>query len=234
MNQIRIPNMKNILTILTMVALTTTTFAQQFTKAGDSDPQAKKVLDQVSQKYKGYSSIEAVFQLEIEFPEQPKEVQKGKMAMQGEQYMVDMDMMRSFSDGKYLYVVLHSNQQVQINDIPEDQEEFGGLSLTPQSVFNFYEKGKFVYVLANEYMDGSIPVQQIEFKPLERSSDVSKLRLEVNKNTKEIVRLKAFGKDGSRFTITVNNLKTNTKLPATMFAFNEKDYPDYLIEDLRE
>jgi outer membrane lipoprotein carrier protein len=225
--------MKKLLLAIIGLAVCTTTFAQEYTKAADSDPQAKAILDQVSKKYNNLKSLEAAFTLEIELPEQPKEVQEGKMLRQGDKYAVDMGMTKVISDGQAIYVVMKNQQSVQINDIP-DESETGGLSLSPEAMFNFYEKGQFVYVLANEYMDGKIPLQQIEFKPLDRGADYSKLRMEVNKKTKEVVRLIAFSKDGSRFTITVNGLKTNKSLASALFTFNEKDYPDYYIEDLRE
>ncbi|MEN0002961.1 MAG: outer membrane lipoprotein carrier protein LolA [Bacteroidota bacterium] len=225
--------MKYLFSALLALTLTTGLWAQDYTKKGDSDPAAKKILDAVSKKYKSYKSLEAGFQLEIQLPEQPKEVQKGKMLKQGDQYRVEINNSTVFSDGEAMYVVMDATQTVQINDIP-DPSETEGLSLTPEAMFNFYENGKFVYVLTNEYMDGKTRLQQIEFKPLDRGADYSKLRLEVNKKTKDVVRLMAFSKDGSRYTLSINSFAANKKYPGKLFAFKEGDYPDYYIEDLRE
>ena len=151
-------------------------FAQQYSSAADSDPEAKVILDKIKKQYLSYNSLEAAFTLDIEIPEQGKEVQKGKIAQQGEKYNLQLGSQSVISDGTAIWLILQNNKEVQINDIPEPGEDDSILS--PQSLFTFYEKGNFVYIMANEFVDkasGKV-VQQIEFKPLDRDSEYSKLR----------------------------------------------------------
>ena len=44
-----------------------------------SDPATKLVLDKMKAKYEGYKTLEADFSLTLEMPQQPKEIQKGKL-----------------------------------------------------------------------------------------------------------------------------------------------------------
>lgn len=204
----------------------------QFTEAGDSDPQAKAILDKLRKKYDAYQSLEADFSLEIQLPEQPKEVQQGKISRQGDQYRVELGSQTIISDGKALWMVLHNNKEVQINDIPD--EEDSDTFLSPQSFFSFYDKGGFIYVLSNEYAQSGKIIQQIEFKPTDDYADYSKLRMNIDRNKNEVVDVIAFGKDGSRYTFKLNQLTPNKSFAANFFKFDKAQYPGYYVEDLRE
>mgnify|MGYP001330822070 CR=1 FL=1 len=204
----------------------------QFTKKGDSDPAAKAILDKVKKNYQGYKSLEATFNLEIELAEQPKQVQKGKISQQGNKYFLDLGPQQILCDGKAIWMVLTGNKEIQINNLPdeEDQESI----LTPQSMLRFYEKGSYIYAIVNEYSDKGQVFQQIEFKPTDRNAEYSKIRMTVEKKTAAVTSIKAFSKDGSRYTFNITKLTPNKAFEASYFTFNKAKYPGYHIEDLRE
>ena len=56
----------------------------------------------------------------------------------------------------------------------------------------------------------------------------------VARDTKEVVRVQAFAKDGSRYTFRINNLNSSKRFASDYFAFSKAKYPGYYIEDLRE
>ena len=207
-------------------------YAQDYTKAEDSDPEARKILNQVRQKYEAYTSIEANFALDIEFPEQAKETQNGTLARSGDKYRVNFGGQEVLSDGAALYLVMHGNESVQINNLPEPGEDTGLLS--PQALFNFYDNGQFIYSLIDTQTEDRQVVHIIEFKPTDRSSEYSKLRMVVARDSKEIIRVKAFAKDGSRYTFRIDNINSNKRFAGDYFTFSKSKYPNYYIEDLRE
>lgn len=204
----------------------------QYTKAGDSDPEAKAILEKLHKKYDAYTSLEADFTLEIQLPEQPKEVQKGTLIRQGDKYKLDLATQSVLSDGKALWFILHNNKEVQINNVPDPEEAEGSL-LTPQALFNFYETGKYVYQFVNEFTENGKLVQIIEFKPLDKYADYSKLRLVVDKKKNEMVSVTAFSKDGSRYIFSIGTFVPNKSYAANFFTFDKSKYPDYYVEDLR-
>ena len=204
----------------------------QYNSTADSDPEAKAILDKLRKKFDAFGALEADFTLEIQIPEQPKEIQKGTLAREGEQYKLDLASQSVVSDGKVLWLILHGNKEVQINDVP-DPEEMDGSLLTPQSLFNFYETGKYVYQFVNEFVEDGKLVQHIEFKPLDQYSDYSKLRLVVDKRKNEIVSVSAFAKDGSRYVFKIGAFRPNKTYPANFFTFDKAKYADYYVEDLR-
>ena len=202
----------------------------QYTKAGDSDPAAKAVLEKVRTKYEAYKSVEATFTLTIELPGAEKEDQAGKLIQQGKQYRLELPSQHLICDGKSLWLYLVNDKEVQINNFEED-EESGFLS--PMDMLRIYEREDFVYVLSNEYTEGGKIIQDIEFKPLDPNSEYSKLRLSVDKASSQIKRIKAFAKDGSRFTMTVGVFKSNQTYPPATFTWTKAQCPDCYVEDLR-
>jgi outer membrane lipoprotein-sorting protein len=205
--------------------------AQDFTKSSDSDPEAKAILKQLKAKYDAYKSMEAQITLEIEIPEQPKEVQQGSIARSGDKYRFKIANQAFISDGVTLWIILGNNKEVQISEVPDEEEETAMIS--PQTLFSFYEGDKFIYYLTNEMMDEGKLVQQIEFKPTDEYADYSKLRMTIDKKKQEIIRVKAFGKDGTRYTFKLNGMNANKTFPASYFTFKKEDYPGYTIVDLR-
>lgn len=226
--------MKSLFSFLLFSLLTLAVSAQstnQMTSAADSDPQAKALLEKMRDKYEAYTSMSARFRLDIEFPNQPVETQNIEVWQKGDQYKVEMPGRTMLSDGSAVWMIMHNNKEVQITNVPEDGAEAGIMS--PQSLFRIYESDEFVYVLANEVTENGQRVQQIEFKPLDDFSDYSKLRLTLAKKDASFVRVKAFGKDGSRFTLYLDQAKPNVAMASGDFTFKAADYPDYYVEDLR-
>lgn len=228
-------NMKKLFAALMLTALFSGAYAQtgSLTTPEESDPKAKAVLEEIRKRFLSYNSLGADFTLDITLAEEPTETQKGTMAQQGNKYRLEMGSQSVISDGSTLWLIMAYNKEVQINDMPEE-EEMGGSILSPESMLNFYDKGDFVYYLTNEYRDGSRTVQQIEFKPTDRNADYSKLRMNVNKANKDIISVEAFAKDGSRYKLSIDKLYPNKSFSAGYFTFNKADYPDYYVEDLRE
>lgn len=229
--------MRSLLLIIMLFAAVGITQAQvresdQYTKSEHSDPEAKSILDKLRTKFDAYKSLEAAFTLEIQLPEQPKEVQKGTLVRQGDKYKLDMSSQSVVSDGKALWLILHNNKEVQINNVP-DPDEVDGSLLTPEALFNFYEKGKYVYQFVNEFVENGKLVQHIEFKPLDEYSGYSKLRLVVDKRKNEIVSVTAFAKDGSRFVFMIDTFLPNKAYATNFFTFDKSKYSDYYVEDLR-
>ncbi len=228
-------NMKRLFAILMLSALAAGAYAQagNLTTAEESDPKAKAILEEIRKRFLSYKSLGADFTLDITLADEPTESQKGTMAQQGNKYRVEMGSQSVISDGNTLWLIMSYNKEVQINDMPEEGETDGAI-LSPEAMLNFYDKGGFVYYLTNEYKDGSRTIQQIEFKPTDRNADYSKLRMNVNKATKDVISVEAFAKDGSRYKLSIDKLSPNKAFPAGHFTFDKSKYPGYYIEDLRE
>ena len=223
--------MKKILFLIAILVGMQGLQAQDYTTVTDSDPAAKAVLEKLKTKYGGLNALKADFSLTIEIPEEDRIVQKGKMAQLGDKYRLDMPEQSIISDGKTLWYHLKGNNEVQINDAEEIMEEDEFLS--PQKVIDMYENGDFVYILADEYSKGGTVMQHIEFKPIDRESDIFKLKVLVDKKANSIAEVKAFSKDGARYTLKMLSFDPAARFDKGYFKFDKTQFPDIYVEDLR-
>ncbi|MGB3799873.1 MAG: hypothetical protein WA952_08640, partial [Lewinella sp.] len=118
---------------------------KQYTKATESDPEAKQILENIRQKYDGYSTMAADFRLELAFPGQPVEVQRGSVTRKGDFVRFRLGSQEGIINDDAAYIILHGSKEVQINDLPEPGETTG--VLTPQNLFSFYEGDDYVLAM---------------------------------------------------------------------------------------
>ena len=143
-----------------------------------------------------------------------------------------MDQQIIATDGKSTWVYLKKNKEIQISDAePNDGSDNG--FLTPKDLLNRYEKGDFIYAITEKVTEGGVVITEIEFKPKDKKSEYSKLRVSIDEKTTSIKRIKAFAKDGSRYTFAISSLKTNKTFPAGHFSLDAKNYPGVKVVDLR-
>lgn len=223
--------MKKLSSFLLLLSLLTTSFAQDLVGIEQSDPQAKAILDGMKNKYEGYKSLDIDFTLTIEFPEEDAEVQKGHISQQGDKYKLDLGNQSIISDGQSLWVHLKNRNEVQINDIEEGMGDEDMLS--PNNLLRMYEKENFLYALVGEAFEGGKMVQKIEFKPLDTDSEYFKMRLTIDKQTQQLNRIKTFSKDGSRYTLDIDNFAPNKIFTDGHFSFNKSNFPGIHVEDFR-
>ena len=225
--------MKNTLVLCFLLSIGMMLHAQDgsFTSIADSDPASKNILDGLQKDYAAYQSMEADFTLTIEIPEEDKEVQKGIIIQKGEKYRLDINGQCIVSDGTTLWYHVASNNEVQISDADEGDDEEDLLS--PKNFMKFYKEGKFIVSPVMAAKENGQTVRWIELKPTDEDSEYSKLRMSLHASKNELQQIKAFAKDGSRFTLKINELVPNKKYTDNQFTFDVKKYPQIRIEDTR-
>ena len=201
----------------------------QNNKLGTNDPDAKVILDNVSAKFKTYKSVTASFTLAItNGNDKVQGTKKGKVYMKGSKYRVSISGQEIFSDGDNIWTYDKSANEVQVTKFDPAAN-----TITPQKMFtNFYDKD-FLYKLNGETKKGSKIIQEIELTPIDKTKSFFKVLVYIDKSSKNIVSTKVFEKNGNRYIYTINNMKTNTALPESLFVFTAKDYPNVEVVDLR-
>ena len=195
----------------------------------ESDPKAKSILDKIKKQYDSYRSFEIDFVMTIE-GEGKKEIQKGTLTQAADAYKLTLPNQILISDNKATWYYLKKRNEVQINTVnTKTKNEI----MSPKTLLNQYREGKYIFAITGEGLEGKKTAYFIEFKPKDRNSDITKLRVAVDKKTEEIISLKTFSRDGMRVLIVVNRLTTNKKYPADTFTFNAANYPGIKVEDLR-
>lgn len=197
--------------------------------AQKNDPEAKKILDAVSTKFKSFSTVQATFKYVVENAEgKAMSTKTGTVLMKGTKYKVNFGDQEIFCDGKTIWSYDKGTNEVTINDLASSES-----MITPQKLFtNFYDKD-FLYMLNGEKKIGAKTIQEIEMTPTDKGKAFHKVYLQIDKAAKTIYSTKVLENGGNRYTYSVTNMKTNTQMGDNLFAFNKSKYPGVEEVDLR-
>ena len=218
--------MKKILSgAIVMLAITTNLQAQPPKGMGSSDPEAKKILDAVSIKFKTYKSVQARFGLKIENASNKVIGNKtGNVTMKGTKYRVSITGQEIFCDGSNVWTLDKAAKEVTLSKLDPSNN-----TITPQKLFtNFYDKD-FLYKLNGEVKG----VQEIELTPTDKSKPFFKVLVYVNKGSQTISSTKVFENTGNRYTYTVSGMNTAGVVADALFLYDAKKYPGVELVDLR-
>jgi outer membrane lipoprotein carrier protein len=211
--------------------LTHFTYAQATAvKTEASDPKAKALLDKVKKQYEGYNSLETNFTLTLKMAEQTKEdVQKGKMIQEKDKFRIEMGKQLVISDGKIVWQKVDNNVQIK-NATDKSSSEV----LSIKDLMATYDK-KFIWGIVGETTEGwSKKAMTLVGKPIDRRNEYSKIQITIDQKTNQVISMTAFGKDQSRYKLSMEAPITNKQYAASLFTFDKSKYPNVKIVDLRE
>ncbi len=223
--------MKKIITFFAAASLVLSATAQKTSSANPvaNDPEAKKVLDAVSAKFKTYTAPQATFTYKIENAQgKALATKKGTVTMKGNKYRVSIPGMEIFSDGRTNWNYDKASNEVTVKEVDAASGE-----ISPQKLFtNFYDKD-FLYKLNGEKKEAGKTLQEIELTPTNKNRPYHKVYLWIDKATKTFYSARILEKSGNRYSYTVNSFKPGTTVSDATFAFDKKNYPGVEVVDLR-
>jgi len=193
------------------------------------DPNAKKLLDDISTSTKGMEPLKVEFTYLLDNKAtKVKETNQGNIVIEGSKYVLNMGKIQMFCDGKAVYTYLSQNDEMQINNISTEAD-----ALNPATLFTAYQKG-FKYALKKDEVINGTTYQVVELYPENLKKKYSKIQILVNKTKKQIYSFKTFGKDGTNYEIVVKTLGAKVKVDSKFFAVDMSKFPNAEVVDLRE
>jgi outer membrane lipoprotein carrier protein len=194
-----------------------------------NDPEAKKILDAVSAKFKTYTAPQATFTYKVENAQgKALSTKKGTVTMKGNKYKVSMDGMTIISDGKTVWNYDKASNEVTVNSV-----DASGSAMTPQKLLtNFYDKD-FYYKYNGEKKESGKNLKEIELTPTDKNKPFHKVYLLVDKSTNTIYSAKFLEKSGGRYNYTINTMKPKVSVTEKDFTFDKSKYPGVEVVDLR-
>ncbi|MES2418965.1 MAG: outer membrane lipoprotein carrier protein LolA [Bacteroidota bacterium] len=216
--------MKRIIVALTIIG------AFGFSASAQTDAKAKEILAAVSKKYRSYDIVKTDFSFTLNNAQaKVKETQQGTLYVKANanKYKVAMTNQDLISDGKVQWTYLKNDKEVQISNVDNSSD-----ALNPARIFTIYEKG-FKYLYTGEKKVGAKTYQMIDLSPTDTKKTVFKVRLSIDKASKQIANVVIFEKNGNTYTYNVKTFSPNIKVPETTFAFDAKKYPGVEVVDLR-
>ena len=107
------------------------------------DQKAKSILDQLSDKTKSYTSIEAKFTNSyFSSVTDINESQSGTLYIKNDAYRIELEVQIIICDGETNWTYLKDDNEVNITEIDDEENE-----LNPSKIFTLYENGyKYKFV----------------------------------------------------------------------------------------
>lgn len=195
-----------------------------------SEVKAKEILAEVSKKYRAYDVIKTDFSYTLENPQAKiKETQLGTLIVKSKlnKYKIILKGQELISDGKNQWTYLKADKEVQLSEVDNSSD-----ALNPAKLFTIYEKG-FKSVYTNDTKLNGKTLHVIDLTPLDSKRSFFKVRLQIDKLSKQIMNALIFDKNGNRYTYTIRTFTPNVKVPESTFTFDSKLYPGVELVDLR-
>ena len=181
--------------------------------SAQQDPQATKILNAMSSKYKAMKAFRATF---------------SQTMVSGPKYRLVVSGQEIISDGKLMWTYLKDVNEVTITESDPQAE-----AMSPSKIFDMYKKGyKYAYTGPEKGQDG-VMYDVIEMAPEDRNNPIFKVRLYINQKDKSLKSWKMFRNNGSRYTYSIKNFQPNPTLAADTFSFNKAKYKGVSVVDLR-
>ncbi|TLU95005.1 outer membrane lipoprotein carrier protein LolA [Dyadobacter sediminis] len=188
------------------------------------DKKSTAILEAMSNKYQKIKSFKAVFSY---IPEGQKPL-KGEATVKGTKFRLKMAGQEIFNDGKLMATYIKETNEVNLQDF--DPTATGDLD--PTKIYSAYKKG-FKYAYLKEKKEGNKMLDVVELTSTNKTSQVNKVQIEVNKADNAISSWKIFQKNGQVVTYKVEQFLPDVNVADSFFAFNSKMYPGVEVVDLR-
>lgn len=212
-----------VLGVVFLVGCTLNVFAQ-------TDAKAKAILAEVSKKYRSYDVVKSDFSFTLDNPQAKiKQTETGTLYSKSKanKYKVILKSQELISDGKSQWTYSKADKEVQLSDV-----DHGANALNPAQIFTIYEKG-FKYFFGGDVKVNNRIQHVIDLTPLDAKSSYFKVRLNIDKVTRQIKKVVVFDKNGSKYTYVINTFTPNVKVADSLFSFDVKKYPGVELVDLR-
>lgn len=207
--------MKKIALLITITFLSFSTFSQ-------NSNEAKKLLDEVAQKVETYENIYIEFDHRLDNSDADiHQETKGSVTLKKDLYHLNYMGTEQIFDGKKIYLIIHEDEEVIIQNKTKDSEE----ALTPSKMFSFYKNG-YTYKMDELKTIKGIKIQYVKLRPIDSNSEINSILVGVDIKTKHIYDVIETGENGTKTTLEVRTFKTNQPLSEKLFIFDKAKYRD--------
>lgn len=195
--------------------------------SAQNDPNAKKILDGVSAKFKTFKTVQAKYDLTVTNKAGKNAGKKnGSIFIKGQKYQITEKTVQIFCDGRQVWKFEPAANEVSISAVDPNNQ-----AITPAKLLsNFYDKD-FTYKLNGTKSMNGKQLAEIELTPTTKGRNFSKVLVYVDQAKQMIVSTKVFENSGNVYSYSVSDLKTNVNLSDDMFTFDKSKHPGVEVLD---
>lgn len=213
---------RTVLLIIFGLGLLLTCFAQ-------NDAKALQVLDNASAAYIKAGGVKATFVLEIlDFGGNTKDKLLGAIKLKGSKFKLEVDEMTTWFDGRNQWVYIVENSEVNLSNPTEEEL----LMVNPVNVFQLYKHG-YTCKWIGEKSEGKTILLKVELRPINKNEALQSIVASFDKSSHRPVLISITNKDHSGSKITIPTYVTGQTYPDALFIFQQKDFPNTEVIDLR-
>lgn len=196
-------------------------------KAQAQDAQA--ILDKAAQMYEQSNGIKANFAIHSVVPQQNiSESFEGIIEMKGDKFKLETPDMITWYDGQTQWVYVMRNEEVNVSTPSGDE-----LQLTnPAVLLRQYKKGFSVQYKGTSTTRQAKSAYDITLIP-KKKSDIQQIDLQIEKMSNIPAAITITDKNKATVSIYISKWDTGKNQADSFFSFNESDYPDAEVIDLR-
>ena len=192
------------------------------------DPEAKKILDKMSEKYQPIPSFTADIKYTLSNVEDDlTESFEGEIGVKGDKFRLFADEQEIIINDGTVWTYLADANEVNIDSYePEDGD------ITPSTIYNVYKEG-YKYVLFGENNENGKDYFLVDLSPEDKDSDYFRIRLTIAKSDYFLSSFTLYAKSGNRYTYDISNFNPKAGLSDAYFVFDAAKYDGIEVIDLR-
>ncbi len=219
--------MKFIICILITITSTTTLCAQPHERTGYYEEQGEILIKKAGDKIKSYNSLTIDFTyIHENISQEIYETSPGKIFIQGNKYNIKSNDYQYISDGETVWVCLIDAGEIHVS-YADDIDQ----SMNPVHLLEEFQEHYRAKLIRQENVLGNI-VNLVDAIPNQPRS-FFKYRVAISDSDNMLSYIKAYDRHGGTYKIQFDEVKKNMTIPEEKFVFDENEYPDMDIIDLR-
>lgn len=204
-----------------IIVLATTSFGQY-------DPEAFKILDAMSKRYKSFTSFEA--NLTYTLSNDVSKVNdkfEGKIAVKGNKFRLTLPEQEVINNGTVVWTYVPEANEVTIENFDPSSED-----VNPAKIYDIYKKG-FKYLKLDPETEAGVKVDVVDLVPEKKDAQFFKIKMRISQKDKSIVSWTMYDKSGNKFKYSISRFVPNAKIDDSFFSWDSKKHPDVEEINLR-
>lgn len=195
---------------------------------GQYDPQARTILDNMSDKIRSIDAYSAdISNSLINEADGINDKFEGKIVVQSEKYKLELDEQVVINNGTTVWTYLPDVNEVNIDNYDPEEDE-----ITPSKIYDAYKEG-YKYILMGEETKNDAVCSVIDLVPNDKDAQFFKIKLFISKKDNLLKGWTMFEKSGNKYIYEIKNFNSSIAVSNSDFEFDPTKYPGVDIIDLR-
>ncbi|MEC8257075.1 MAG: outer membrane lipoprotein carrier protein LolA [Bacteroidota bacterium] len=200
-------------------------FILSFIGFSQGDQRARALLDQVSEVYASYDTMQMRFSYQLDnTAEAISQKEEGGILVAKDKYRLTILGIQQIFDGTFVYTIDDLNEEV----IIQEQTALD-TPLNPLNIFDFHKEGYLLQWDIAQRVSGR-DIRYIKLIPTETESESKYLLLGIDTSSKELYKIIDLGINGTDTTFVIKQFTANQPLAPETFVFDKDKYANYYIE----